>query len=394
MSSPVVLGLLGALLIAPLYWLVPMAHRRPVAAGLSLLALGWIDPRLLVLLAASTALVCGVGAALQRVSDRRARAALVTSALGVIAVFFVVHKTAGGSGVQALASQQGLALLGASYLTLKAAAAILDVARGAAGLPRPGAVLEWLAFFPTYPSGPIEELEHFRDQSPRVDKARVLSGLERVLFGLVKALVLGAHLGAWADGIVAEPSVHDRLTLLAALAAQSLRFYLDFAGYSDIAIGLAAIYGFQIAENFDAPFVRRNYVQLWQRWHMTLTRWLRTYLFVPVARQLMRRMGPEHHLVPVIAAQLVAMTACGLWHGLSWNFAVWGLLQALGLIWVGTLARPLGAYLPPGLVRWWRASAVANGLAVALTFATFSLTIVFAVTDLHTALRYLRALAG
>jgi D-alanyl-lipoteichoic acid acyltransferase DltB (MBOAT superfamily) len=88
------------------------------------------------------------------------------------------------------------------------------------------------------------------------------------------------------------------------------------------------------------------------------------------------------------------MTACGLWHGLSWNFAVWGLLQAVGLIWVGSLARPLGARLPAGLVRWWRESRVAHAVAVALTFTAFSLTIVFAVTDLAGAGRYLALLVG
>jgi D-alanyl-lipoteichoic acid acyltransferase DltB (MBOAT superfamily) len=360
----------------------------------SVAALGAIDVRLLGLLGATTALVCGVGAALPRIAGARSRTAVVAGSLGVVLAFFVLHKTSGGCGGQALASQQGLSLLGASYLTLKAAAAILDLARGAAGPLRPGDVLAWLAFFPTYPAGPIEERAHFLDQSPRVETARVLTGLERILFGLVKALVLGAHLGAWADGIVADPAGHDRLTLLAALYAESLRFYLDFAGYSDVAIGLAAVYGFEIAENFDAPFIRRNYVQLWQRWHMTLTGWLRTYLFVPVSRRLLRRLGPERHLLPVIAGQLVAMTACGLWHGIAWNFAVWGMLQALGLIWVGSLARPAGARLPAGLVRWWRKSAVAHAIAVALTFTAFSLTIVFAVTDLPSAGRYLVLLVG
>lgn len=394
MSSPVVLGLLAALLAAPLYWLVPLPRRRAAATALSLLALAAIDPRLLAMVAVATALVCTVGAILPRLVDARARGATVAAALGAVAAFFVLHKTSGGAGGQALASQQGLSLLGASYLTLKAAAAILDVARGAAGPPRVSDVLGWIVFFPTYAAGPIEELEHFRTQAPRVDAARVLTGLERILFGLVKALVLGAHLGAWADGVVADPAGHDRLVLLAALLAESLRFYLDFAGYSDVAIGLAAIYGFEIAENFDSPFIRRNYVQLWQRWHMTLTGWLRTYLFVPVSRRLLRRLGPEHHLAAVAAGQLVAMTACGLWHGISWNFAVWGLLQAVGLVWVGSLARPAGAWLPAALVRWWRTSRIAHGLSVALTFATFSLTIVFAVTDLEGAVRYLGLLFG
>ena len=150
-----------------------------------------------------------------------------------------------------------------------------------------------------------------------------------------------------------EGTLNDAVgTLLLAVYAFTLRFYFDFAGYSDVAIGLSAVFGVEIQENFDRSLLRRNLVHLCQRCHMTLTRWLRLYLFIPVSRSIMRRAGPGWDTPAIVLAQLVTMTFCGLWHGLGWNFAVWGVLQALGLVWVGLFARRVGRILPAPLISW------------------------------------------
>lgn len=385
----------AAVAVAPLYWAaVPAGWRRGFLALASIVALGAYDRRLVVLVPlAAVGLVMAVRTAGASPAGWRARLALGGSLAALLALF-VWNKTGGAATGGVLPAQGGLALLGVSYLVLKASSLLLDAAGGDRPAVTVVGVLGWLAFAPTYPAGPMERFERFAPQEPRFDRGLVLGGLERILFGLVKALVLGHHVGRWADPIVADPGPHHPLTLLAGAYAQSLRFYLDFAGYSDVAIGLAAVYGIRIGENFDGPLWRRNYVQLWQRWHMTLTAWLRRYVFFPLSRRLLRALGPARSSVAVTAAQLVTMVACGLWHGLAWNFALWGLLQALGLVWVGVVARPLGRRLPPAVVRWWRESALAHAIAVWLTFTTFSLTVLFAVTDTAAALDYLAALAG
>jgi D-alanyl-lipoteichoic acid acyltransferase DltB (MBOAT superfamily) len=194
--------------------------------------------------------------------------------------------------------------------------------------------------------------------------------------------------------VVAHPEAHGRLTLLVVPYALALRFYLDFAGYSDIAIGLAALYGFDIEENFDRPFGRRNLVQLWQHWHMTLTRWLRVYLFIPITRRLLRAGGSLDDRVGIVVGQLVTMTFCGLWHGLAWHFALWGLAQGIGLAWVAVLARPLGQRLPAGLVSWWRTSPVAAAGSALLTLTFFAATMLLVVGDVAATARYLRQVAG
>jgi D-alanyl-lipoteichoic acid acyltransferase DltB (MBOAT superfamily) len=293
-----------------------------------------------------------------------------------------------------LASQGGLAFLGVSYLVLKAAAALIDAARGSAAPRGFRAVLTWLVFLPTFPSGPIEQLAHFDAQSPGIDRARALAGLERILFGLVKALLCSHYLGEWTAPILASPESHSQAALLLASYGFTLRFYLDFAGYSDIAIGLAAIYGYQIQENFDNPLLRRNLVALWQHWHMTLTRWLRLYLFIPVSRAIMRRGGVRWDRPGIIAGQLTAMIFCGLWHGLGWNFAIWGLLQALGLVWVGVVAGEFGRYVPDPLLRWWRRHPVAYALSALVTFHVFAISNVLAAADLEHSLAFYRQLFG
>ena len=286
------IALLCAVLAAPLYWaFVPVRWRREVLTLASLLALGIYDARLLAALMALNLVLFGLLRAMAAGPPGRARALAACGVLLLVALFAWNKLAAGGGGV--LPSQGGLVFLGLSYLVLKAAAALLDTLRGAHRELRFRDLLAWMVFLPTYPSGPIEELAHFRDQTLRVSQARVLTGLERILFGLVKALVLSHQLGQWAGPILSAPDAHGPLKLLAGTYAFTLRFYLDFAGYSDIAIGLAALFGYEIRENFDNPLVRRNLVQLWQRWHMTLTAWLRRYLFVPLARAIMRRGEPR-----------------------------------------------------------------------------------------------------
>jgi len=216
-----------------------------------------------------------------------------------------------------------------------------------------------------------------------------------VLFGLVKSQVFALQLGAWIDPILAAPASASPLVLLLALYALLLRFYFDLAGYSDIAIGLAALYGYDIAENFDRPFAARNLAQFWQRWHITLTGWLRTYVFTLVTRPLLRRMAGRDDRLAIVAGILITLVLVGTWHGLHWNFVLYGFLHGVGVVWVSVYARDCGRWLlPAGTVRWWRQSRTGYLLSVALTFNTCALLGVFAVHDIGSAVRYLLALIG
>jgi alginate O-acetyltransferase complex protein AlgI len=111
--------------------------------------------------------------------------------------------------------------------------------------------------------------------------------------------------------------------------AYAIGLYLDFAGYSDLAIGAARCFGLRVRENFDWPYLSRDLATLWQRWHMSFTGWLRDFVFIPVTRRVLRR--TRRPLASQVAGQTVTMLACGLWHGLNWHFAAWGAYHAVGL---------------------------------------------------------------
>ena len=366
-------GLFAAIAVAPLYWLiVPARWRREALALASLAAVTWA----------------------MRGSERSRRLALGSAAGLALVALFAWNKLA-GDGLSVLPSQPGVVFLGVSFLVLKAAGAVIDGTRGTLRDARPREILAWLVFLPTYPSGPMETFDHFRAQAPHWEQRRALGGLERILFGLVKALVIAHYLGVWVDPILAAPAQSSAPLLLLALYALALRFYFDLAGYSDIAIGLSALYGYDIAENFDRPFAARNLALLWQRWHMTLTGWLRTYVFTTVTRALLRRSGGRRDHVAISAGLLATFLLIGVWHGLSWNFVLFGLLQAIAVIWVTVFARDVGRrLLPPGLIRWWRESPIGYALSVAVTFNYFAATTIFSMTGVMPALRFLRALAG
>jgi len=384
------LGLFALVCLAPVYWLVvPERWRREALVVMSLAGLAVYDPRLPLLVL--TVVLCLYGLLRAILAWPAAGGRLAALGLAGLALLFVYNKLT-GQHMTVLPSQSGLAFLGVSYLALKAGAALIDTAQGALRPASLFQVLEWIVFLPTYPSGPMEDFDHFRAQRPTIDRERVFGGLERIILGLLKGVVLAHYAGEWAAEIFAAPDGRGRGILLLGTYAFSIRFYLDFAGYSDIAIGVGALFGYDIEENFDNPFLRRNLVQLWQRWHMTLTRWLRIYLFIPVSRRLMRRRGLLGDRAAIGVGQIAAMVFCGLWHGMAWNFVLWGLLHALCLLWVGVLARDAGSRLPEPLVRWWRHSRAGYALSTALTFNGFAFLSVLVIQDVGAAAHYWRLL--
>lgn len=382
------------LAVAPLYWLlVPERFRREALVLFSLIGLSVVDVRLVALLAGTAFALAlalrGIGAG--KTTRARAIAAVALFALGAL---FFVNKLAGSELGGVLPSQSGLALLGVSYLVLKGAAVLIRAVRGQHERAGVVELLAWLAFLPTYPSGPIEEFEHFRKQQPRFRRSDVLRGLERILFGLVKTMLVSHYLGLAVTPLLEAPADQTRGALLLATYGSTLRFYSDFSGYSDLAIGVAAVFGVRISENFDHPLTRRNLTQLWQRWHMTLTGWLRGYLFVPISRALLRRFDTRFDTAAIFAAQALTMGFCGLWHGLGWNFIVWGLLQAVGLTWVARFARPLGARLPASLRASFRNTRAGHAASCLFTFHYFALSNVLVFCDMERAMEVAQRLIG
>jgi alginate O-acetyltransferase complex protein AlgI len=145
-----------------------------------------------------------------------------------------------------------------------------------------------------------------------------------VLLGFTKKLLVADRLAVFADAVFDNPGAFSQGTVIAAVVAYSLQIYCDFSGYSDIAIGVARVIGFDLPENFDMPYLATSITEFWRRWHITLSRWLRDYLYIPLG-------GNRRGTVRTYVNLTITMLLGGLWHGANWTFIAWGLLHGLGL---------------------------------------------------------------
>ena len=192
--------------------------------------------------------------------------------------------------------------------------------------------VNYVIFFPSFTAGPIDRAERFVKEL-RVPAALAeqdwAEALTRLFVGLFKKFVLADALALIALNDVLVEQVSSPAWMWIFLYAYSLRIFFDFSGYTDIAIGLARMMGIRLPENFTSPYLKPNLTQFWNSWHMTLTQWFRAYFFNPITRVLRTKDVP----VPLIIllTQVSTMLVIGLWHGVTWGFAIWGIWHGLGL---------------------------------------------------------------
>ncbi|MEM7151509.1 MAG: MBOAT family O-acyltransferase [Myxococcota bacterium] len=219
--------------------------------------------------------------------------------------------------------------LGISFYTFQSLSYTLDVWRGKLD-PEPSfrRFAVFVVFFPQLVAGPIVRARQFLPQlhaGPRFSRVNLEVGAFRIVKGLAKKVVLGDWIAVQlTDRIFDAPGTFSSAELLLALYAYTLQIYADFSGYSDIAIGLALMLGFTIPENFDRPYQSRDIAEYWRRWHMTLSTWLRDYLFFTVLARLGARGG--------YFAVWLTMFLVGMWHGASWNFVFYANIHAGAMV--------------------------------------------------------------
>ncbi|HFE46148.1 MAG TPA: MBOAT family protein [Nannocystis exedens] len=187
----------------------------------------------------------------------------------------------------------------------------------------------FVVFFPQLVAGPIVRASELLPQlhrRPQISAEALKFGLFRIFKGLVKKVVLGDWIAAsFTDAVFAAPGTYSSAELLLALYAFTLQLYADFAGYSDIAIGISRMLGYQIPENFDRPYQAKNLGEFWRRWHMTLSTWLRDYLFFPLG-------GSRGSALRTYFNLWLTMFLVGMWHGASWNFVIYSNIHALAMV--------------------------------------------------------------
>ncbi|GAB1857458.1 hypothetical protein MHTCC0001_22940 [Flavobacteriaceae bacterium MHTCC 0001] len=187
----------------------------------------------------------------------------------------------------------------------------------------------YVTFFPQLVAGPIVRAKDF---IPQLKKDRLFNNINfqlaanHFVLGLVKKVLIADNIAQISDPLFANPEHYGTLASWIGVAAYSIQIYCDFSGYSDMAIGVAALLGFQLMENFNMPYISTNITEFWRKWHISLSTWLRDYLFIPLGgSRVSKKLFYYRNL-------MITMLLGGLWHGASWNFVVWGGLHGFALI--------------------------------------------------------------
>jgi alginate O-acetyltransferase complex protein AlgI len=328
-----------------LFYLIGARNRRAAAAWLtaaSLFFYGWWEPAYLLLLVASIAVNFAFGLALvpavdggtQRSRDYLLFGAIVANLL-VLGYFkyagFVIANVNALTGTQ-LVIRSVVLPLGISFFTFTQIAFLVDTYRGYVRELNLLHYVLFVTYFPHLIAGPVlhhkEMMPQFAEASTyRLDAENVAVGLTALILGLFKKVVLADGIAAYATPVFDAAEAGVGLTLLEAwggVFAYSFQIYFDFSGYSDMAVGISRMFGVRLPINFYSPYQAHNIIEFWRRWHMTLSRFLRDYLYIPLGGN---RRGSSRRY----ANMMITMLLGGLWHGASWTFAIWGGLHGLYL---------------------------------------------------------------
>ncbi|MFN7971767.1 MAG: MBOAT family O-acyltransferase [Acidobacteriota bacterium] len=385
-------------LVLGVYYALPVRGKRPWLLLASNYFYGSWDWRFLSLLWISILLDYYCARGMEGASPRRRNALLATSVSGQLLIlgffkyygFFVdslrvLLDTAGLGGLAPRAFSIVLPV-GISFYTFQTMSYTIDVWRGAMAPAR--SLVDFalfVSYFPQLVAGPIERATHLLPQilAPRpVTIGDVRSAAVWILTGLFKKVVVGDTLTApYVEAAFADPAHHGGGALFWALCLFSIQIYADFCGYSEVAVGASKLLGIDLTSNFRQPYLAHTITEFWRRWHVTLSTWLRDYLYISLGGNRRGRIATYRNL-------MMTMLLGGLWHGASWTFVIWGGLHGIFLAGHKLLlggkkpdaVRPSRWRLVPGIV--------ATNLLVLATW------IFFRARDLRTAVLYLRGLAG
>ena len=335
-SSPIFLFVFLPLTLG-LYYLLPRKAKNGFLLAASLVFYAWGELFFVLVMLASISFnyVFGrlIGSATGAGHRKIALAAGIAANLGLLAYFKYANFIVENLGQAGLLDASGWTTvhlpLGISFFTFQAMSYLVDVYRGENQAQRSLVnVALYIALFPQLIAGPIVRYHDIASQiRDRVISLLLInSGIQRFIYGLAKKVLIANPLGLVADQVFAI-SGGDLSTGTAwlGLVCYTLQIYFDFSGYSDMAIGLGRMLGFRFLENFNYPYISRSIKEFWRRWHISLSSWFRDYLYIPLGGNKKGRLRTYQNL-------LIVFCLCGLWHGASWTFLVWGLFHGVFLI--------------------------------------------------------------
>ena len=289
-------------------------------------------------------------------------------AIGVVfsVVFLMSYKL-----LKAYSSFSIIVPIGLSYITFQAISYLVELKKGTINaMENPVDFFLFLLFFPKVTAGPIETPERFMDmlENGKVNYKKTLYGCVLIAEGFVKKIVIADILAVGVNAIYANPTGFDGLSVLLAIIMYSFQIYCDFAGYTDIARGASLLFGFELLENFDTPYLATSVVDFWKRWHISLTDWLRKYVYISLGGN---RVGTVRRYLNVFVTFLVS----GIWHGVTLNYIVWGMLHGFYQV-VEIILRPAKKALIDKL-EFDEDSVGVKGLGIIKTFILVTFTWIF-----------------
>lgn len=252
---------------------------------------------------------------------------LCIAILGVFKYFnFFIDTLSNLFGIQNIFSLNLIVPLGVSFYTFQAISYIIDVYHGVIKAEKDFIKLSsYLSFFPQITSGPIVKARDFLPQLNilhTLKKENIHNGIQLFLLGLTKKVVFADRIGIAVDAVFNAPNSYHGVSVVFAALGYAIQIYCDFSGYSDMAIGIARIWGFDLGRNFNMPYLSKNPSDFWGRWHISLSDWFKEYVYIPLG-------GNRNGTWKTYRNLFITMLLSGIWHGANWTFVVWGILHGL-----------------------------------------------------------------
>lgn len=270
--------------------------------------------------------------------------------------------------------------IGISYLSFRLVHLVQEVRNDIVEMPSMWEYLSFAFFVPTLSVGPISPYSKFIGslRNPDQEDTPLGRSLVRIVVGFTKYIFLGSLIAQFTyAGLLLDGHPHAMIDLFIAIPAYALYLYCNFSGFCDMVIGVSGLLGIAVAENFDRPFLSRNFQEFWTRWHITLSLWIRDLLFTPMSKSMMRRFGPQSASHVIAASLFISFLAVGAWHGKGTNYLVFGALQGIGLVTVHYYTVWLKSRLARDRYAAYRNSRFIRTIATVITFSYFSLTLFF-----------------
>lgn len=326
-----------------IYYLIPPNFRNYFLILVSAMFYMYVKPEYLFIILFIIIANYLIGVQIERTNSKKKQIQLLNASLfiniGILVFFkywnFAIENLFGFLGLFHLNSSipiLEIALpIGLSYYIFQTIGYITDIYRGTIKAERDIFHFSlFTLFFPKLLVGPIERASRFLPQLAQkiyFDKENIIEGAKRIAWGLFKKLVVADRIAIYQTVVIAHSQDQSGSTLLFATVLYTFQVYADFSGYTDIALGTARMFGFDLMENFKRPLLAKNISDFWRRWHISLSSWVNDYIFNPIALN-----HREWGKWAVFYALLISFTVIGVWHGASWNYVVFGLLQAVALI--------------------------------------------------------------